>query len=368
MKIRKFLQKCFKQFFQFLFKIFYGSVKLNIDLDNIKLLKKKKIINVKSDIEGVKDYHVYKIIKGRVYTDYVNHVAVISKNDLIDKISYQQIHGELKDASYNTVLKKGTPAIKKRIKGSVLSIVQGASGNNYGHWLLEMLPKIKLCSEHFPIEKIKYFYTPNLNKFHKETLSILNIKDNQIIDSKKYRHIEADELITVDHPSYYKGFIKDEFKLQPTWVIDWLKKTYLPHAKKFNSSKKIFIDRTDSLSNHCQFINQNEISDYLTRKGFVKYQLTKLSFLETVYLFKNAEIIVGAHGAALVNLIFCVPKTKVIEIKPITQTQTIFERLSFINQLEYRLIQTKKIDEHKKIEGDIDLSLDELDKCFNSFI
>jgi len=367
MKIRKFLQQCFKKFFQSLFKIFYGNVKLNSNLDNIKFLERKKILNIKSDINGVEDYSTYKIKNGRVYTDYVKHVAILSKNDLIGKISYQQVHGELKDASNNTVLTKGTPAIKKKIKGKVLTIVQGASGNNYGHWLLEMLPKIKLCSEHFPIININYFYTPNLNNFHKETLSILNIKNNQIIDSKRYRHIQADEIIAVDHPSYYKGFIKDQFKFQPTWVMDWLKETFLPHAKKFDSNKKIFIDRTDSSSKHCQFKNEKEVSNYLIKKGFVKYQLTKLTFLETVYLFNNAEIIVGAHGAALVNLIFCLPKTKIIEIKPITQTQTVFERLSVINNLDYRLIQTKEIDKNKKNEGDIDLSIDELDNCFKSF-
>tara|TARA_Y100000741_G_scaffold316673_1_gene263083 strand:- start:1795 stop:2901 length:1107 start_codon:yes stop_codon:yes gene_type:complete len=368
MKIRKFLQKCFKKFFQSLFKIIYGNIKLNSNLNTVKLLEKKKILNIRSDIEGVKDYYTYKIQNGRVYTDYVNHVAIISKNDLIDKISYQQIHGELKDASNNVVLIKGTPAIKRKIQGSVLSLVQGASGNNYGHWLLEMLPKIKLCSENFAIEKINYFYTPNLNNFHKETLSILNIKNNQIIDSEKYRHIQADELLIVDHPSYYKGYIKDQFKFQPSWVINWLKDTFLPHAKKFNANKKVFIDRTDSLSKHCQFLNEKEVNNYLSKKGFVKYQLTKLTFLETVYLFHNAEVIVGAHGAALVNLIFCLPKTKVIEIKPITHTQTVFERLSSINNLDYRLIKTKEVDNDKKDKGDIDLSIDELENCFKSFI
>ena len=68
------------------------------------------------------------------------------------------------------------------------------------------------------------------------------------------------------------------------------------------------------------------------------------------------------------NLIFCEPKTKVIEIKPITHTQSVLERISFINNLEYRLIRTKEVDENKKNEGDIDLSIDELENCFKSFI
>ena len=117
-----------------------------------------------------------------------------------------------------------------------------------------------------------------------------------------------------------------------------------------------------------QKLTLDGVNNYLSKKGFVKYQLTKLTFLETVYLFHNAEVIVGAHGAALVNLIFCLPKTKVIEIKPITHTQTVFERLSSINNLDYRLIKTKEVDNDKKDKGDIDLSIDELENCFKSFI
>ena len=94
MKFKKFLQLCFKKAFQFLFKLIYGKIKLNIDLNKIKNLHKKQILNIKSDIQKSKDYYSYKIINGRVYTDYVEHVAIISENNLIGEISYQQVLGD----------------------------------------------------------------------------------------------------------------------------------------------------------------------------------------------------------------------------------------------------------------------------------
>ena len=118
--------------------------------------------------------------------------------------------------------------------------------------------------------------------------------------------------------------------------------------KKFNVNKKIFIDRTDSTSKHCQIQNESEVFNYLKNKGFSKYQLTKLSFFEKVYLFGNAEVVVGAHGAAFANLVFCKPKTKVIEIRPCINPNTVYERISYINDLNYQLIQTKKTDENQK--------------------
>ena len=367
MKFKKFLQLCFKKTFQFFFKLIYGKIKLNIDSNKIKNLHKKQILNIKSDIQNSKDYYSYKIVNGRVYTDYVEHVAIISKNNLIGEISYQQVSGDLKDPSRNIVLSKGTPRLKKKFKGKVLSILQGASGNNYGHWLLDMLPKIKLCSEHYSLVDINYFYTPNLTDFQKDTLSVLGINENRIINSKKFRHIQADELLVVDHPNYYEGYILKQNKFQPAWVIKWLRDTYLTHEKKFNVNKKIFIDRTDSTSKHSQIQNESEVFNYLKNKGFSKYQLTKLSFFEKVYLFRNAEVIVGAHGAAFANLAFCKPKTKVIEIRPCIHPNTVYESISYINDLNYQLIQTKKIDENQKGLGDIYLPIKELEQCIINF-
>ena len=115
MKFRKFLQTVFKKTFQFLFKLLYGTIKLN-NLKNLKNVKKNEIINIKSDIPNSKDYYSYKIFNGRVYTDCVENVAIISENNLINEISYQQVSGNLVDASQNIVLRNGTPKIKKILK------------------------------------------------------------------------------------------------------------------------------------------------------------------------------------------------------------------------------------------------------------
>ena len=367
MKFKKFFQLYFKKIFQFLFKLIYGKIKINIDLNTIKNLHKKQILNIKSDIQNSKDYYSYKIINGRVYTDYVEHVAIISENNLIGDISYQQILGDLKSPSANIVLSKGTPRLKKKFKGKVLSILQGASGSNYGHWILEMLPKIKMCSEHYNLNNLNYIYVPKLNLFQKETLSVLGIYENRLISSEKFRHIQADELIVVDHPYYYKGHIIEQNKYQPKWVINWLRETYLKCEKKFDASKKIFIDRSDSQFKHNQIQNNLDVLNYLKSNGFTTYKLGKLSFFEKIYLFKNIDIVIGTHGAGFANLVFCKPKTKVIEIRPSTHLNTIYKRISYINDLNYRLIQTKELDDYQKKLGDIYLPIDELDKCIKSF-
>ena len=354
-KFKKKIQFYFKRLVQLVFMLIYGKVKYG---NNV----------ITSDIEDSKSYFSYKIKDGRVYTDYVEHVAIIDGYSLVNEASYQQVSGELKDAKENIVLTKGTPRIKKKIKGRVLSLAQGASGNkNYAHWMLDILPKIKLCSEHYPLKEIDFFYTSGLQNFQKQTLSIFNIEKNRIINIDTNRHIEASELIVVDHPWYHKGFILNQFEFLPSWIIDYLKDIYLKYAKQLNNNEKIYIDRTDSKFKHCQIQNDKEVFDFLKNKGFSKYKVGELSFCEQIYLFNNAKIIIGAHGAAFTNLVFCKPNTNIIEIKPVSHQNNQYRRISQINKLNYSLIQTKQVDENKKRLGDIYLPTKELEHCIKSF-
>ena len=147
MKVKKTFQNLFKAFFQNIFKILYGKIiyeknEKNKNVD-ISVINNPEIITFFK-----KKYKVMKIKKGRIYNDNVQNVAIINKNLILNEVSYQQLNGELKGAENNICLKIGTPRVKKKVNGRVLNLAQGASGhNNYSHWLLDMLPKLKLYEE-----------------------------------------------------------------------------------------------------------------------------------------------------------------------------------------------------------------------------
>jgi capsular polysaccharide biosynthesis protein len=360
--MKKFSQKIFKIFFQYVFKLIYGKIFYN--LDNLKsskiLIKEIKKKNI-SNYYG-KCYRVYKIKNGRIYTDNLENVAVIDQNKIIDNISYQQILGNLVKANKNSSLKKGTPRIKRKFKGRVLSLAQGASGNsNYFHWLFDLLPKIKLYSEVYRLNELDYLYANKLNKFQFESLVALKLEKIKIIDIKKNRHIEADEIICTDHPYYLSGYFDIESQNIPNWIVKWLRATFLQKAKKFICSEKIFIDRSSS-SNHYNFINNLELSNFLANNGFIKYKIENLSFFEQIYLFKNAKIIIGAHGAGLANLAFCKKEAKIIEIMPKNRNISLYQRISKINDLDYKLIKTNIIEKLNTINHNMYLDIEILKK------
>jgi len=361
--IRKKFQNIFKNFFQYIFKIIYGNVTYkenNLKDPNIKI---NQLNNSKIKKFNNENYFVYKIKNGRVYNDLVENVAIINKNQIIDKISYQQNNGKLDRSSESIILKKGTPRIKKKIKSNLLILSQGASGsNNYFHWLFDILPKIKICSEIYNLNEVDKFYFSKLQSYQKKILNIMGIKESIIFNSNKYRHVQAKNIIVPEHPWYHKGYILEEVNNMPPWIIYWLREIFLSKSEKFDSNENFFIDRNESKFNHCQIINDEEVSKYLETKGFTKYRIGELSFEKQIYLFKNAKIIVGAHGAAFANLIFCSANTKIIEIKPKSHTNFISRKISEYINLDYNLIETPLIKKKMNQKGDMYVNLENLKK------
>jgi len=366
MKIKKVLQKIFKVFFQLVFHILHGRIKL-LTNSSEEIFKKYEINKISLDNKSFDlDNSIYEVHDARIYTDLVEHVAIIKNNIILPEISYQQINGELKDASYNKVINSGTNRIQKKIKGSILSLVQGASGNNYFHFLFDIIAKLKICEQKYSLSDIDYFYVPGVYNWQIKIFSLFGISEEKLINSQKHRHIKADKVIALDHPWYKKGYIQEEIANLPNWIIFFLREKFLKFSKKFNTYNKIFIDRSDSNFNHCKLINNQEIIYHLKSKGFQSIQVSKLDFFEQIYLFNTADIIIGPHGAAFTNIIFSKPGLNLIELIPNTHPSVKCKKISKLLNFNYKKIELEIVKNNKLNNGDIKITISQLDEILNS--
>ena len=291
-------------------------------------------------------YNIYKVKNVRIFTDNNENVAVIKNNILIPKLSFQQVNGKLENAKYNSVFRKGTPSLLKKFSGTVLNLAQGGSGNNYFHFFFDIIPKIYLVKKKVK-NKINFYYVSAPQKWQIKIFKILGISENKLINSSKNKHIIADQVICLDHPWYHKGFIQDQVKRIPEWVVFINRKIFLKKASKFKCSEKIFLDRSSSRFNHCQIFDQKRMNKWVKKNDLIIYKPEKISFKKQIYLFKKASVILGAHGAAFTNIIFCRPGTKIIEIIPENHPNRKCERVSKILKLKYFRIVTKSDDSNK---------------------
>ena len=79
----------------------------------------------------------------------------------------------------------------------------------------------------------------------------------------------------------------------------------------------------------------------IKKKRIKNYKPELLSFKNQIKLFNTSSIIIGAHGAAFTNIIFCKPGTKIIEIIPSDHPNQKCKRISKILNLKYYRIKTK---------------------------
>lgn len=343
MNLKKKIEKKFKKIIQKLFILLYGKINIQKKGNNLKI-KIKKISQISVNNKRYKtNNYLYEIKDARIYTDLNEHVSIIKDNYIIPEISFQQIKGNLKNIKYNKILKEGTPYFIKEFKGVIFSLVQGGSSNNYFHFLFDIVTRLKILQQSYDLNKIDYFYiNQKINWQIKFFKFFFKIPHKKLLFAENLRHIKASKVLVVKHPWYHKGYFQQQIKNIPNWLILYLRNNFLGYKKKFKNNKKIFINRSDSVFSHCKIINNKEVFDLLKKKGFSSYKVSNLSFFQQIYLFNSAKIIVGPHGAAFTNIIFCKKNTKIIELIPKKHESVKCRKISKLLKLKYRRIEIKK--------------------------
>ena len=370
--IKKFLQKIFKIVSYAIFLKIYGRIEKSINSGEDKRIKIKNI-----KIDNNLNYRVFNISEGRLYTDRIHDTAILLDNKIIEEPSFQLryegpfVHNS--KINNNIVFEKGTPRKLKKLNGSVLSLLSGGGANkNYWHWLFDVLPKLYLCDKIISLDNIDYFLLPDhIRKFQIETLDILKIPKHKRLSSEKYRHIKTKELIVTDHPVVISQNPTKDIMSMPIWISNWLKDKFIDQSikNKEENKKKIYIDRNESKSkqNSERFIsNEIEVKEYLSKNNFIFLKLHELKFIDQVHAFYNAECIIGLHGGGFANIVFCKPKTKIIELKGLHSGNPI-ENLAKKNNLNYSSIAVEADQNKPNQQGGIHIPINNLTKLVENF-
>ncbi|MEP6515422.1 tetratricopeptide repeat protein [Microcoleus vaginatus] len=194
----------------------------------------------------------------------------------------------------------------KQIDGRV-AVLSGLSGNVYFHWMVDVLPRIELLRHSGrDLAEIDWFLVNSCqHQFQRESLRILGISEEKVLESDRLPHIQATELIV---PSFagYLGWPSG-------WAMDFLRREFLKGIITSSSyPKRIYISR--SKARYRRVLNEEDVVEVLENFGFVSILPESLSLAEQIAHFYHAEVIVAAHGSGLTNTIFCRQGTKVIEL------------------------------------------------------
>jgi tetratricopeptide (TPR) repeat protein len=211
-----------------------------------------------------------------------------------------------KHPSKHSIFSLGKLPPPEKIDGTV-AVLSGLLNDVYFHWMLDILPRIELLHRSgIEMAGIDKFLISSRLSFQKETLNTLGIADTKILQTDKYPHIQATNLVVPSFPG--------SIAWMPKWACDFLRNTFLD-KKAFEASEKIerlYISRSQAANR--RIINEDEVISLLNKFGFKSVTLESMSVREQAALLANAKVVVAPHGGGLTNTVFCSPGTKVIEI------------------------------------------------------
>lgn len=184
-------------------------------------------------------------------------------------------------------------------------VLASTGGDTYFHWMTDVLPRLGLARRGgYDPESYDWVLVNGLtHPFQKETLKHLGISENCCLSFHKTElAYEMEEALLPSLPGV-PGVVPPE-------TVDFLRSTF--STKKNSRSRKIFIGRGEA--KHRPLIHEREIWAQLQKRGYESVDCGKMSVQEQANIFGSAEVVVGAHGAALSNLVFCRPGTQVVEL------------------------------------------------------
>ncbi len=186
---------------------------------------------------------------------------------------------------------RGLRNTKQLITGTYLVV---PNAKYFYHFVLEDLPNLSWALEHYP--ECRVLLHSNSPKWQTDVLNDLQIA----YTLTSLRSAKVENLVFATSP---RALISSDLNR-----IKALRK----NSPTQSNNSSIYIARGDKDRGDSQL--ESELIEYFASMGFTILVPDKTSFSEQRKLFERAERVVSLHGGALTNIVWCHPRTKVLEI------------------------------------------------------
>jgi capsular polysaccharide biosynthesis protein len=263
---------------------------------------------------------------------FVVHDALVHASAGIVAVGDQIISETLNDTNPERhgfrTLAKGIairPKSLRRLAGAHIHLLAGGEGNYY-HSVLQGLARLASVPENYQAASAGVLVARGAARA-RECLALLDL-----MPSLSIQEVAPDETLRVETLILPLG-VCGENAYHPC-VADFFRSISVnvpPMARQ--SPRRLYIDRRGSASR--PLVNEADLIAALSHQGFVAVRPEMLSMADQVRLFRGADVIVAAHGAALTNLGYCRPGTQIIELLMDAYCNWCFRNLAGLLRLRY---------------------------------
>ena len=198
----------------------------------------------------------------------------------------------------NPVMRRRLPKARRQ-RGTHLLLTNQWARNHF-HWLLDTLPRAALL----PLDELReqpVIVPGGLSSGQVESLERIGIDRSRLVTFDG-GHLQVSELV---FPSLVGGTGNP-----PRWALTWLRDRLVPSPGE--TGRRLYVSRADAASR--RVANETELVAALAHHGFERVTPGMLPMFEQLRMFAEAEVILGPHGAGMVNLLGARPGARVIEL------------------------------------------------------
>jgi Capsular polysaccharide biosynthesis protein len=191
------------------------------------------------------------------------------------------------------------------LPGVTFTLAAMAAEKNYFHFLLNSLARLAYVARlSLPLAPDRYLVSGEPHAFVLDALALFGIARDRIVGTAGQPALRPHTLLAP--PLVHHPFVV------PREVCDFLYQQIVGSRPPPLRRHRLFIDRSDAPTR--RIVNLDELRPAFADFDVEPLHLTGRSLAEQAALFHDAELIVANHGAALANLVFCNPGTRVIQI------------------------------------------------------
>jgi hypothetical protein len=177
------------------------------------------------------------------------------------------------------------------------------SSFSYYHWMMDALPRLSLIENIKPFCEWPLIVPPGLTSFHYETLQLAGVAGERV-KPLQTRACVVDRLL---FPETLSASVNPSHQ-----AVDWLRQRFLDDNSSANAMRRFFVSRRDVRGRTLE--NEADVVAFLESYDFEVICPGELPFRDQVALFRKASVVIGAHGAAMTNMVFAPANATLIEL------------------------------------------------------
>lgn len=233
---------------------------------------------------------------------------------------------------------------------------------NYGHWLIESLPRLEAVKQKFGLDGLTYVVSenasPEMRTVYVDSLAMMGVNPDRII-------LLPDETRRISDVIYPTPLTIQPWVKSPAVIRileDLRNKNRLRHTA---APERIFVSRNGWRNR--RLLNEDMVFQVLKRRGYVIIQPETLNFAEQISTFSMARLVIGTLGAALSNIVFSQDGVKLLTLAPEQMGDDFFWDLVSLKNGHYTSIHGLSDEPSRGMHSDFRIDIATLEKELDVF-